>query len=109
TEKAPRVVVLESQINGEIYRSKMQAIAPRGHRPVSQGAWPLAGRQMQDRHPAGRPWRRPPAALVRLCAAVAREAEAAAHVWCARAPVPQLLQESCAAERLNRCHAAAIA
>ena len=84
----------------------LQARSSRGHGSVPQERRQAAREQVQAAGAARRHQGRAPAAPVRLRPAAAREAEAAAHVRRARAPVPQLLPGGGAPHRRHRRDAA---
>ena len=77
--------------HGEVSGTEVQALAPRGHRPVPEERREAARVEVQARGAAGRRQGRASRAGVRLWAAAAREAEAAPHVRRAREAVPGLL------------------
>src|SRR5437667_12760706 len=80
-------------VNGKVHGSEMQAVAPRGNRPVPEERCEAPRIEVQARGAAGRCQERAEAASLGVRVAAAREAEAAPHVRRPRAPVSQLLSE----------------
>ena len=68
---------------------------------LKSGVKPLESKCKLDVPPGGAAGQRRGRVISEYGIAVARETEAASHVRCARAAVPQLLQAGCTAERLN--------
>src|SRR5690606_17521866 len=87
-EKAARIEVT----NGTISRTKVQIVTPRGNGSVPEERRQATRFEVQARSAPGRDGAAPPAAIG-LRAAIARKAEAAAHVWRSGTAIPELLQE----------------
>src|SRR5438270_14056803 len=101
-EKAPRLSgssrphsIQGFFVNGKVHGSEMQAVAPRGNRPVPEERREAARVEVQARGAAGRRQERAQAAPLGVRPAAAREAEAAPDVRRPRAPISQLLPEGC--------------